>query len=133
VLLYTRFSGEADHEHTCPIGSADVHVLQRGTKYAAAHYLRMILANDDRPRCMHAEAEHTGRELLPELVSQLLDRQDSRRAAPPSLAAIHRGRTRLARWPTNASPTPPNAAPSAHAGRSRSRSRSRDQSYGLEL
>ena len=55
--------------------------MRRGTKYAAAHYLRMILANDDRPHTMHAEAEHTDRELLPEIIGRLLDRHDARRAA----------------------------------------------------
>ena len=30
---------------------------------------------------MHAEAEHTGRELLPEIVGRLLERHDARRAA----------------------------------------------------
>jgi hypothetical protein len=40
----------------------------------------MILANDDRPRTMHAEAERTDRALLPEAVSALLDRNDGRRA-----------------------------------------------------
>ena len=41
----------------------------------------MILANDDRPRTMHAEADRTDRELLPPLVAALLDRNDERRAA----------------------------------------------------
>ena len=59
-----------------------MHELRRGTKYAAAHYFRMILANDDRPHTMHAEAEHTGRELLPEIVGRLLDHHDARRAPP---------------------------------------------------
>ena len=58
-----------------------MHELRRGTKYAAAHYFRMILANDDRPHTMHAEAEHTDGELLPEIVGRLLDRHDARRAA----------------------------------------------------
>jgi hypothetical protein len=40
----------------------------------------MILANDDRLRTMHAEAERTDRELLPPLVGALLDRNDERRA-----------------------------------------------------
>ncbi len=79
AYIYTHFSGEADHEHTTPV--ADVHMLRRGTKYAAAHYFRMILANDERPRTMHAEAEHTDRELLPDIVARLLDRHDARRAA----------------------------------------------------
>ncbi len=30
---------------------------------------------------MHAEAEHTDRELLPDIVTRLLDRHDARRAA----------------------------------------------------
>jgi len=81
AYIYTRFSGEADHEHTGPVAGADMHVMQRGTKYSAAHYFRMILANDDRPRTMHAEAEHTDREQLPEIVGRLLDRHDARRAA----------------------------------------------------
>ena len=125
AYIYTRFSGEADHEHTSPVASADVHVLRRSTKYSAAHYLRMILANDDRPRCMHAEAEHTGRELLPELVSQLLDRQDSRRAARRQAwrqyTAAERG------WHAAYERIADTAE------RSTERSRSREQSYGLEL
>jgi hypothetical protein len=81
AYIYTRFSGEDDHEHTTPVAGDAVHVLRRGTKYSAAHYFRMILANDERPRTMHAEAEHTDRELLPDIVGRLLDRHDARRAA----------------------------------------------------
>jgi hypothetical protein len=81
AYIYTHCSGEADHEHTAPAASADVHVLRRDTKYAAAHYFRMILANDERPRTMHAEAEHTDRQLLPDIIGRLLDRHDARRAA----------------------------------------------------
>jgi hypothetical protein len=81
AYIYAHFRGEADHEHTNPAASADVHVLRRGTKYAAAHYFRTILANDERPRTMHAEAEHTDRQLLPDIVGRLLDRHDARRAS----------------------------------------------------
>ena len=81
AYIYTHLSGEADHEHTTPVAGADVHVLRRGTKYAAAHYFRMILANDERPRTMHAEAEYTDRELLPDIIGQLVARHDARRAA----------------------------------------------------
>jgi conjugative relaxase-like TrwC/TraI family protein len=81
AYLYTRSGGEADHEHTTPVAGADVHMAQRGTKYSAAHCLRMIMANDERPRTMHAEAQRTDREVLPEIVGRLLDRHDSRRAA----------------------------------------------------
>lgn len=49
--------------------------------YSAAHYFRLILTNDDRPRTMHAEADRTDRELLPPLVAALLERNDQRRAA----------------------------------------------------
>jgi conjugative relaxase-like TrwC/TraI family protein len=79
AYIYTHFSGEADHEHGASV--AGVHMLRRGTKYAAAHCFRMILANDDRPRTMHAEAERTDRELLPEIVARLLDLHAARRAA----------------------------------------------------
>lgn len=56
-----------------------MHVLRRGNSYSAAHYLRAVLANDDRPRTMHAEADRTDRALLPEIVNRLLDLHDSRR------------------------------------------------------
>jgi conjugative relaxase-like TrwC/TraI family protein len=81
VYIYPHVSGEADHEHITPVAGADGYVLRRGTKYGAAHCFRMILANDERPRTMHAEAEHTDRELLPDIVGQLLDRHDAHRAA----------------------------------------------------
>jgi hypothetical protein len=55
--------------------------MQRGTKYSAAHYFRMIMTNDERPRTMHAEAERTDRELLPDIIGRLLNRHDARRAA----------------------------------------------------
>jgi hypothetical protein len=74
---------------------------------------------------MHAEAEHTGRELPPELVGQLLDRQDSRRAARRQAwrqyTAAERGWHAAYERIADA------------AERSTERSRRRDQSYGLEL
>jgi hypothetical protein len=36
-------------------------------------------ANDDRPRTMHADAEHTRRDRLPPVVANLLERNDHRR------------------------------------------------------
>lgn len=62
-----------------------------------AHYFRMILANDERPRTMHAEAERADREPRPDLVGRLLDRHDARRAAcrqtwratPPPIRAFY--------------------------------------------
>ena len=81
AYIYQPITGEADHEHSAPVAGADIHVLRRGNKYSAAQYFRTILANDDRPRTMHAEAERTPRHLLPPVVADLLDRHERRRAA----------------------------------------------------
>jgi hypothetical protein len=90
-----------------------VHELRRGTKYAAAHYFRMIPANDDRPHTMHAEAEHTGRELLPEIVGRLLDRHDARRAARRQACATTPPPNARSTSATNTSPPTSDAPPSA--------------------
>jgi conjugative relaxase-like TrwC/TraI family protein len=125
AYIYTRSSGEADHDHTTPVADDTVHVVRRGTKYSAAHCLRMIAANDERPRTMHAQGEHTGRELLPELVGQQLDLHDSRRAARRNAwrqySAAERARQAAYERMTTAT------------YHSAERSRSRDQSHGLEL
>jgi hypothetical protein len=39
----------------------------------------MLLANDDRPRTMHTEAERTERHLLPDVASDLIERHEQRR------------------------------------------------------
>lgn len=90
-----------------------MHELRRGTKYAAAHCFRMILANDDRPHTMHAEAEHTDRELLPEIVGRLLDRHDARRAARPQAWRDHTAAQRAFYERYNTSPPTSDAPPSA--------------------
>ena len=59
AFIYQPITGEADHEHATPVAGLEIHRLRRGNKHAAAHYFRTILANDDRPRTMHAEAERT--------------------------------------------------------------------------
>ena len=81
AFLYQRLTNEADHEHSKPLSGDGVHIARRGNKYSAAHHFRMILAKDDRPRTVHAEAERTERHLLPEIVSDLLQRHDERRRA----------------------------------------------------
>jgi len=78
AYIYTREDGEADHQHH-QLDSAQVHQMRRGNKYTAAHSLRMILANDDRPRTMHAHAERTQHHQLPAVVADLLERNDQRR------------------------------------------------------
>jgi len=80
AFIYQPITGESDHEHARLASGAQIHNLRRGNKHAAAHYFRMILANDDRPHTMHAEAERTERDLLPAIVAALLDRNDQRRA-----------------------------------------------------
>ncbi len=79
AFIYQPITGEADHDHATPLAGLQIHRLRRGNKYAAAHYFRMILANDDRPRTMHAEAERTPPHLLPPVVADLLQRNDARR------------------------------------------------------
>jgi hypothetical protein len=79
IYIYTREAGEADHEHHHQGGAAQAHQMRRANKYAAAHSLRMILANDDRPITMHTHAEHTQHHQLPADVAELLDRNDERR------------------------------------------------------
>jgi conjugative relaxase-like TrwC/TraI family protein len=81
AYIYQRLTGEADHEHATPVAGSAIHQLRCGNKYEAAHRLRVILAHDDRPRTMHAEAERTDRALLPQAVVQLLERHDQRRDA----------------------------------------------------
>ncbi len=78
LAIYPAVTNEADqHHHGDDTG---IHQMRRGSKNAAAHYFRMILANDDRARTMHTVAARTDRELLPTIVAGLLDRNDQRRA-----------------------------------------------------
>ena len=81
AFIYQPITGEADHQHGKVASGAEIHTMRRGNKHAAAHYFRMILANDDRPRTMHIQAERADRDLLPTLVAALLDRNDERREA----------------------------------------------------
>ena len=118
AYIYQPITGEADHEHARLASGAEIHKTRRGNKYSAAHYFRMILANDDRPRTMHAEADRTDRELLPPLVAALLDRNDNaaQRGAPRGgNTTPRRGHVRP---PTSGSPRPrgtPRNGPSVNA------------------
>jgi len=96
AYVYQRISGEADHEHSRIAAGTDIHVLRRGNKWAAAHHFRTILANDDRPRTMHAEAERTERDLLPQPVSDLLVAQEQRRSARGAVWREHSAAGRAA-------------------------------------
>ena len=78
AFLYQRLSNEADHEHSRTTYGEAMHTARRGNKYSAAQHFRTILANDDRPRTVHAEAERTESHLLPDLVTDLLQRNGDR-------------------------------------------------------
>jgi hypothetical protein len=80
AYIYTRDTTEADHDYSGFV-AGELHLLRRGSTYSAAHRLRNIATNDDRPRTMHAEAQNTDRELLPDTIRRLLDRQDQRLVA----------------------------------------------------
>ena len=94
AYIYQRLTGESDHDHTAPVSSPEIHRVRRGDKYCAAHAFRMILGHDDRPRTMHAEAERTPRQLLPDEVSNLLRRHDQRLAARRAVWREHTATTR---------------------------------------
>ncbi|WP_368834373.1 MobF family relaxase [Mycobacterium intracellulare] len=126
AYIYQPITGEADHEHSGVASGAEIHTLRRGNKYAAAHFFRMILANDDRPRTMHAEAERTDRDLLPPVVGALLDRHDQRRHDRRAGWRVYsaQARSREAAY---------QRIVAGYRANARSRSRNRGQSYGLEL
>jgi conjugative relaxase-like TrwC/TraI family protein len=127
AFIYQPITGEADHEHGRVPDGRDIHLLRRGNKYSAAHHFRTILANDDRARTMHAEAERAERHLLPERVAALLDRNDERRATRVKAWRHHnaQARSRAASYERVAAAT--------RAGEQRSRERGRNRGYGLEL
>jgi hypothetical protein len=79
AFLYQRSINEADHEHSRTTYGEAIHITRRGNKYSAAQHFQMILTNDDRPRTVHAEAERAERHLLPDLVTELLQRNSDRR------------------------------------------------------
>jgi len=127
LAIYPAVTNEA-HQHHHGADTA-VHQMRRGTKNAAAHYFRMILANDDRARTMHTVAARTDRELLPTTVAALLDRNDQRRAARVQGWGRHSAETRA----REAAYQRITATRQQATQRQRSRSRGRDHGYGLEL
>jgi conjugative relaxase-like TrwC/TraI family protein len=127
LAIYPAVTNEADqYHHGVDTG---IHQMRRGTKHAAAHYFRMILANDDRARTMHTVAARTDRDMLPTIVGALLDRNDQRRAARVQAWVQHSAQTRA----REAAYQRITATRRQGTQRHRSRSRGRDQGYGLEL
>ena len=107
-----------------------MHQVRRGTKHAAAHYLRMILGNDDRPITMHAQAERTPRHQLPRIVANLLARNEQRRATRRETWRQHNAQQRARQAAYHRiTQTQQNSAERSHQ-----RSRGIDgDGYGLEL
>jgi len=93
LAVYPAVTNEADHHHCA--ADTGIHQIHRGTKHAAAHALHTIVtANDDRARAMHTVAARTDRELLPNIVAALLDRNDQRRADRAQAWQQHTAQTR---------------------------------------
>ena len=123
LAIYPSVSDEAHQHHRS--ADTNVHQMHRGTKFAAARALHMILtANDDRARTMHTVAARTDGQLLPTIVAALLDRNDQRRS------------DRIQAWLRHSAQTRTREAAFkriAAARQQAQRQRSRDQGYGLEL
>jgi hypothetical protein len=130
AYIYTREDGEADHQHRRLLADDDVHQVRRGTKHAAAHYLRMILGNDDRQITMHAQAERTPPHQLPRIVANLLARNEQRRATRRETWRQHNAQQRARQAAYHRiTQTQQNSAERSHQ-----RSRGIDgDGYGLEL
>lgn len=123
LAIYPAATSETDVHRAADLG---IHHMHHGTKQAAARALHTILtANDDRARTMHNVAARTDRELLPDAVAALLDRNDQRctersitwRRYHAETAARDAAYDRII----------------ASTQRAVQRHRSRDQGYGLEL
>jgi hypothetical protein len=72
AYLYERAT-EPEYGSTPPDGS---HLLRRGTSQQAGQLARIIIATgDDVPVTAHQVAVNTSRQLLPDVVGQLLDRR----------------------------------------------------------
>lgn len=78
LYIYQSQTHEADHQHSQPVAGEDIHTLHRGNKHTAATLFSRILANDDRPHTLHAEASRTQRDRLPQVIADLLARDDDR-------------------------------------------------------
>ena len=94
AFLYQRFANEADHDHSKPVSSDGIHFARRDNKYSAARHFRMLLANDDRPRTMHAEAERAQQHLVPQMVAELLQRHEERRLGRRTVWQTHHQNTK---------------------------------------
>jgi hypothetical protein len=116
AYLYREIGHETDHEHATPATSPQIHQIHRGDKYSAARTFRAILANAERPTTMHAQAERTSAELLPEMVAGTIERNH------------HRRRVRATMWREHI-----NTAEAWHAGYERMATAARSRTAAITL
>lgn len=113
LAIYPAVTNEADqHHHGADTG---IHQMCRGTKHSAAHYFRMILANDDRARTMHAVAAHTNRDLLPPMSRPRWTATTNVAPPAPRPGGSTPPKPAHAKPHTNASPPPGSRGPSGNA------------------
>jgi conjugative relaxase-like TrwC/TraI family protein len=113
LAIYPAVTNEADHHHHGP--DTGIHQMYRGTKHSAAHYLRMILANDDRAATMHAVAAHTNRDLLPPMLRPCWTATTNAAPPAPRPGGSTPPKPAHAKPHTNASPPPASRPPSGNA------------------
>jgi conjugative relaxase-like TrwC/TraI family protein len=89
AYLYQKLSHDADHDLATPVAAPQMRQLHRGDKYCAARTFRAILANDGRPAIMHAIAERTAAEQLPDVVADALARNQRRRGVREATWTAH--------------------------------------------
>ena len=87
---------------TLTVAGDELHHLRRGTKYSAAHHLR-IIAGQRRPAPHHARRSRTDRpRTAPRLIGRLLDRHDQRLIARAKPGVSTPPRPATSAPPTNA-------------------------------
>ncbi|BBZ40621.1 MobF family relaxase [Mycobacterium conspicuum] len=116
-------ANEADHQGA----NIGIQPAQRGTKTAASQRFRMILANDDRARTMHAVAAQTDRNHLPAIVADSLDRNGQRLTQRAHAWRQHTVQTQAREAAYQ------RLSATLHQDVARERSRGWDRDYGLEL
>ena len=89
AFLYQRLTDERDHEHSRLTFGQATHAARRSNKYSAAQHFRTILAIDDRPRTVHADAERAESQLLPDVVAEVRTRNRERCRARRASWRVH--------------------------------------------
>lgn len=135
AVAYVGMTRARDENHVAlypaVANEADEHEIRRGTKHEAAAALHTILtAKGDRAQTMHAEADRSERDELPDMVAELLTRNDERRRARSAEWQKHKDADARRQDRQQALQQ---AITDSITSRTRSRNRGRDEGYGLEL